>query len=169
MVITSSMTAKHTENGGIGINSCHGYSKTVGFLHMLTRMCAQRHVPAPVLLAHACGHARPCRENLRYDIHSIPATRDKDCQAPGTPGYLSFTLWLSVLCMHSNAWLATRMSLQLARLPRTGSSAQHSRRLRSTRVAAPGLLAHAEVKKHNIYFSRGPKRRYSTVSMLRTC
>ena len=45
------------------------------------------------------------------------------------------------------AWLATRVSLRLARLPRTASSAQRSCRLRSTRAAAPGLLAHAEVTK----------------------
>ena len=47
--------------------------------------------------------------------------------------------------MHSNAWLAARVALQLARLPRTASSAQRSRRLHSTRAAAPVLLAHANV------------------------
>ncbi len=54
-------------------------------------------------------------------------------------------LWLSVLCMRSKAWLAARVSLRLARLPHTASSAQRSRRL--TRAAAPVLLAHAEVTK----------------------
>ena len=49
--------------------------------------------------------------------------------------------------MRSKAWLATRVSLRLARLPRTASSAQRSRRLRSTRAAAPVLHAHAEVTK----------------------
>ena len=46
---------------------------------------------------------------------------------------------------------AARAPLQLARLPRTASSAQRSRRLRFTRAAAPVLLAHAEVTK-NIFF-----------------
>ena len=42
-----------------------------------------------------------------------------------TSGCLSFhaRLWLSVLCMRSKAWLAARVSLRLARLPRTASSA----------------------------------------------
>ena len=54
--------------------------------------------------------------------------------------------------MRSNAWLAARVSLRLARLPRTASSAQRSRRLRSTSAAAPVLLVHAEfTKKHNIF------------------
>ncbi len=75
------------------------------------------------------------------------------------PGTLVFTIWLSVLCMRSKAWLAARVSLRLARLPRTASSAQHSRRLRSTRAAAPILLAHAEVTKTIILFSMGPKLR----------
>ena len=62
--------------------------------------------------------------------------------------------------MRSKVRLATRMSLRLARLHRTAISAQRSRRLRSTRAAAPVLLAHAEVTKH---FSMGPKLRYLTV------
>ncbi len=33
---------------------------------------------------------------------------------PVPPGAYVFTLWLSVLCMRSKAWLATRMSLRLA-------------------------------------------------------
>ena len=53
--------------------------------------------------------------------------------------------------MRSTAWLAVRVPLWLARLPRTASSAQRSRRLRSTCTAAPGLLAHAEVTK-TLYF-----------------
>ena len=40
------------------------------------------------------------------------------------PGTYVFTLWLSVLCMRSKAWLAARVSLRLARLPRTASSAK---------------------------------------------
>ena len=53
----------------------------------------------------------------------------------------------SVLYMRSKAWLAALVSLRLARLPRTASSAQRSRRLRSPRAAAPVLLAYAEVTK----------------------
>jgi hypothetical protein len=64
--------------------------------------------------------------------------------------------------MRSKAWLAARVSLRLARLPRTASSAQRSRRLRSTRAAAPVLLAHAEVTKI-IIFSMSPKLRYPKV------
>ena len=66
-------------------------------------------------------------------------------------GTYVFIIWLSVLCMRSKAWLAARVSLRLARLPRTASSAQCSRRLRSTRAAAPVLLAHAEVTKNIIF------------------
>jgi hypothetical protein len=62
--------------------------------------------------------------------------------------------------MCSKAWLAARVSLRLARLPRTASSAQCSRRLRSTRTAVPVLLAHAEVTKNIKYFSMGPNINY---------
>ncbi len=60
--------------------------------------------------------------------------------------------WLSVLRMRSKAWLAARVSLRLARLPRLASSAQRSRHLHSTRAAAPVLLAHAEVTENIIMF-----------------
>ncbi len=76
-----------------------------------------------------------------------------------------FTLLFSVLYMHSKAWLTTRVPLRLARMPRTASSAQRSRRLRSTRAVAPALLAHAEVTKNTIRFSMGPKRRYPAVAL----
>jgi hypothetical protein len=46
---------------------------------------------------------------------------------------------------------------------RTASSAQRSRRLRSTHTAAPVLLAHADVTKNIKYFSMGPKLRHLTV------
>ncbi len=69
--------------------------------------------------------------------------------------------------MRSKAWLATCGSLRLARLPRTASSAQRSRRLRFTRAAAPVLLAHAEVTKSVIYISVGPKLRYPAVVLIR--
>ena len=72
------------------------------------------------------------------------------------PGTYVFPLWLSVLCMRSKAWLAARVSLRLARLPCTASSGQRSRCLCSTRLAAPSLLAHAEVTK-NIMFFNGSK------------
>ncbi len=73
-------------------------------------------------------------------------------------------LWLSVYCMRSKAWLAARVPLRLARLPRTASSAQRSSRLRSTRADAPGLFAHAEVTKNKIIFSMDPKLRYPAVA-----
>jgi hypothetical protein len=65
--------------------------------------------------------------------HSCDAIAS-DVQNVGTVGYLiSFG---PMVCMRSKAWLATRVSLRLARL-------------RSTRAAVPvpGLLAHAEVTK----------------------
>ena len=49
-----------------------------------------------------------------------------------------------MLNMRSKAWLAARVSQRLARLPRTVSHCKQCR-LRSTRAAAPVLLAHAEV------------------------
>ncbi len=76
------------------------------------------------------------------------------------PGTSVFTLWRSVLCIRSKAWLAARVSLRLARLPRTASSAQRSRRLRSTRAAAPVLLAHANVTESINIFRMDPKRRH---------
>ena len=69
-----------------------------------------------------------------------------------------------MLCMRSKAWLAARVSLRLARLPRTASSAQRSRSLRSTRAAAPVLLAHANVTENINIFSMGPKLRYPGVN-----
>ncbi len=54
--------------------------------------------------------------------------------------------------MRSRPGAAARKSLRLARLPRTASSAQRLRRLRSTRAAAPVLLMYAEVAKSLIYF-----------------
>ena len=63
-----------------------------------------------------------------------------------TAGYLSFH-HMAVFFMRSMTWLATHVSLRLARLPRTASSAQCSRRLLSMRAAAPVLHAHAEVAK----------------------
>ena len=83
---------------------------------------------------------------------------------PVPPGTYVLDPWLSVLCMRSKAWLAARVSLRLARLPRTASSAQRSRRLRSTRAAAPVLLAHANVTENINIFSMGPKLRYPTVA-----
>ncbi len=62
--------------------------------------------------------------------------------------------------MRSKAWLAVRVSLRLARLPRTASSA-----LRSTRAAAPVLLAHADVTKNIILYSMGPKLRHPAVCL----
>ena len=64
--------------------------------------------------------------------------------------------------MRSKAWLAACASLRLARLPRTASIAQRSRRLRSTRAAAPVLLAHAEVTANIMFFTMGPTLTYPT-------
>ena len=50
-----------------------------------------------------------------------------------------------------------------ARRPGAASSAQRSRRLRSTLAAAPVLLAHAEVTKIIIFSSMDPKLRYPAV------
>ncbi len=48
----------------------------------------------------------------------------------GSIGYLSFgPMAQYVLCMRSKAWLAARVSLRLARLPHTASTARRSRRL----------------------------------------
>ena len=62
--------------------------------------------------------------------------------------------------VRSKAWLAARVSLRLARLPRTASSVQRSRRLRSMCAVSPVLLAHAELTKIIIFSSMGPKLRY---------
>ena len=92
-----------------------------------------------------------CGKGLRVLFVVIPSNlpihplKAQPIHRVSTTGYLRFAIWLSVLCKRSEAWLVARMSLRLARLPRTASSAQRSRRLRSTCVAAPVLLAHAEV------------------------
>ena len=78
-------------------------------------------------------------------------------------GTYVFTLWPSVLSMRLKAWLAARVSLRLARLPRTASSAQRSRRLRSMCAAAQVLLAHADVTKNIKYLSMHPKLRHLMV------
>ena len=64
-------------------------------------------------------------------------------QSFNTVDALCFLDMLSCACARSKAWLAACVSLRLARTPRTASSAQRSRRLRSTHAAAPVLLAHA--------------------------
>ncbi len=78
-------------------------------------------------------------------------------------GCLSFHPMAQCVVHAPKAWLAARVSLRLARLPRTASSAQRSRRLRSTRAAAPGLLAHANVTEIIKHFSMGPKLRHTAV------
>ena len=85
-------------------------------------------------------------------MHTLCPRMFSRSTASSTVGILVFTLWLSVLCMRSKAWLAARGSRRRARLPRTASSAQRSRRLRCTRAAAPVLLAHAEVTKSILFF-----------------
>ncbi len=59
----------------------------------------------------------------------------------------------------SKARLGARVARPRARLPRTASGAQ-----RSTRAAAPVLLAHANVTENLNIFSMGPKLRYPTAS-----
>jgi hypothetical protein len=58
---------------------------------------------------------------------------------------LSFHTHGSVCCACAQKPGLPRVLLRLARLPRTASSSQRLRRFRSTRAAAPVLLAHAEV------------------------
>jgi hypothetical protein len=86
-------------------------------------------------------------------IPGIPRSNASRLLPPGTS---VLDLWLSVLCMRSKAWVAARVSLQLARL-------------RSTRrEAAPGLLACAEVMKNIMYFLWVQKlatRRYLTLAL----
>ena len=62
----------------------------------------------------------------------------------GHPCFHPMTQYVTV-CARLKAWLASRVSLRLARLPRTASSTQTSCRLCSTRAALPVLLAHAGV------------------------
>ena len=63
----------------------------------------------------------------------------------------TFSPYGSVCCARAQrTGAAARLSLRLARLPPTASSAQRSRRIRSTRAAAPVLLAHAEVTESTI-------------------
>ena len=111
----------------------------------------QRQIASEVLAWCSCLRAVTMHPRRRFAATSMQALRGLreagPCAFPHTAGYLRFTLWLSVLCMRSKAKLAASVSLRLARLPRTGSSAQRSCRLRSTRAAAPVLLAYAEVTK----------------------
>jgi hypothetical protein len=124
----------------------------------------QPHTPA-----HPQQHQCACRRNMStlVPLHYCFSCnlQAQYCQ-PKEQRQLKYAyvlgLWLSASCMHSKAWLATHVSPWLARLPRTASSAQHSRHLRSTRAAAQGLLTHTEVTKNNI-FSMGPKLRYPAV------
>ncbi len=63
-----------------------------------------------------------------------------------TAGCLNFHP-MAQCVVHALMWLAVRVPLRLARVPRTASSAQRSHRLRLKHAAAPVLLAHNEVKK----------------------
>ena len=62
----------------------------------------------------------------------------------GHPCFHPMTQYVTV-CARSKAWLASRVSLWLARLPRTASSTQTSCCICFTRAALPVLLAHAWV------------------------
>jgi hypothetical protein len=77
-------------------------------------------------------------------------------------GTYLFTLWLSVLYMRSKAWLAARVSLRLAHLPRTASSAHVACAPRARLRQSFSRTLRSQ--NHNI-FSMGPKLRYPTVPM----
>jgi hypothetical protein len=95
---------------------------------------------------------------------AIPRSPGPDAAVQArTMGYLSFGPMAQCVVHALKGWLAARVSLRQARLPRT---AQRSRRLRSTRAAATVLLAHANVTKNIKYFSMGPKLRHLTVPAL---
>ena len=93
-----------------------------------------------------------------------PRTSVSSTITDGTVGYPSFgpTAQCAVQELKGLACRA-RVSLRLARLSCTASSAQRSRCLCSARAAAPVLLAHAEVTKIIICFPMAPKLRYPMV------
>ncbi len=68
-----------------------------------------------------------------------------------TAGFLSFGPMAQCAVYALKGLAFARVPLRLARLPRTASTAQRPRRLRSTRAAALVLLAHAEVTKNVTY------------------
>ena len=63
------------------------------------------------------------RERSARSVDGRPPSKSTEYVVPTQhdymlpPGTYVFTLWLSVLCMRSKAWLAARVSLRLARLP----------------------------------------------------
>jgi hypothetical protein len=67
-------------------------------------------------------------------------------------GIPKFSPYGSVCCACAQRPGLPRVSLRLARLPRTANSAQRSRRLRSKRTAVPVHLAHAEVITNTLLF-----------------
>ena len=78
-----------------------------------------------------------------------------------TAGYLSLGP-LAQCVVHALKGLTCRARVTPASSP-SASSAQRSRRLRSTRAAVPVLLAHANVTESINIFSMGPKLRYPMV------
>ena len=95
-----------------------------------------------------CRSARPLRIQLAYYSFSLACVllfASKYCCC------LSFHP-MAQCAVHALKGLACRARATPASSPASASSAQCSRRLRSTRVAVPVLLAHAEVKKLKIFF-----------------
>ncbi len=77
------------------------------------------------------------RANRARIKHFSSALREVNKEVRVPPSALVFTLWLSVLCIRSKAWLA-----------------------------APVLLAHADVTKNIKYFLMGPKLRLLAVQQV---
>ncbi len=67
--------------------------------------------------------------------------------------------------MHSKAWLAASVWLQLTRLPPPASRMRRSHRLRDTLAAAPGLHAHTLVTEEVKFCPMGPKLRYTAPTL----
>ena len=109
--------------------------------------------------AHAAAGAPPeDPDHARLMSSTSPCVCQFSCR--GTTGYLSFHP-MAQCVVHVLKGLArrARVSLRLARLPSTASSAQRSHCLRSACAAASVLLAQADVTKNIISFPVGPELR----------
>jgi hypothetical protein len=72
-------------------------------------------------------------------------------------GTLVLDLWLSVLCMRSKAWLAACVSLRLARLPRTASTALSAHVACAPRARLRQSFSHTPRSQKNKIFFNGSK------------
>ena len=118
-------------------------------LHMFAKVIHETSVrnPKNMFSVNLFNSAPPMLDTYHDDFSDV-----RTCVIGDTAGYLSpGPMAQCALCMHSKVWLAARVSPRLAYLPRTAGSAKRLRRLRSTRAAAPVLLAHAEVTKNIIF------------------